>query len=270
MQSAAVTRVRPVLLGNPVKTMPRMRSSASHRLGAFRSRSSARGLSRIAPHGDAALTSGGQPSMNGSRARPNDARHLGPVGRDQARLLLGRIRSQRAATSLGSLRARTRPGNESSRAAMTGARKPPTRRLRQSPLPDSNRRALPYHGSRASAARRATMRKPLHSARVQVPQSGQALARVGTLRYPLITRAPCTRVGRATARIRRRGVAVRDKGREMATEDWQQILGALADAKRSLATAWRILDGTDGAAPGVEHAFSAALAASMPSMRSST
>ena len=38
------------------------------------------------------------------------------------------------------------------------------------------------------------------------------------------------------------------------------MVGALVDAKRSLATGWRILDGTDGAAPAVDHAFSAALA----------
>ena len=35
---------------------------------------------------------------------------------------------------------------------------------------------------------------------------------------------------------------------------------ALVDAKRCLATAWQIVDGTDGAAPGVEHALGAALA----------
>jgi hypothetical protein len=35
---------------------------------------------------------------------------------------------------------------------------------------------------------------------------------------------------------------------------------ALVDAKRCIATAWRILDGTDGAASGVEHALNAALA----------
>jgi hypothetical protein len=46
----------------------------------------------------------------------------------------------------------------------------------------------------------------------------------------------------------------------MDNQDWRQIVGALVDAKSSLATASRILDGTDGAAPGVEPAFSAALA----------
>ena len=46
----------------------------------------------------------------------------------------------------------------------------------------------------------------------------------------------------------------------MDNQDWQEIVGALVDAKRSLATAWQILDGTDGAAPGVDRALSAALA----------
>ena len=46
----------------------------------------------------------------------------------------------------------------------------------------------------------------------------------------------------------------------MENQDWQEIVEALVDAKRCLATAWRILDGTDGAASGVEHALNAALA----------
>ena len=46
----------------------------------------------------------------------------------------------------------------------------------------------------------------------------------------------------------------------MENQDWQDIIEALVDAKRCLGTAWQILDGTDGAAPGVEQAFSAALA----------
>jgi hypothetical protein len=46
----------------------------------------------------------------------------------------------------------------------------------------------------------------------------------------------------------------------MENEQWQEIVGALVDAKRCLAGAWRILDGTDGAASGVEHALHAALA----------
>jgi hypothetical protein len=37
-------------------------------------------------------------------------------------------------------------------------------------------------------------------------------------------------------------------------------VGAFVDAKRCLATGWRVLDGTDGAASGVEHALNAALA----------
>jgi hypothetical protein len=42
--------------------------------------------------------------------------------------------------------------------------------------------------------------------------------------------------------------------------DWQETVEALVDAKRCRATAWRILDGTDGAAAGVEHTLNAALA----------
>jgi hypothetical protein len=34
----------------------------------------------------------------------------------------------------------------------------------------------------------------------------------------------------------------------MDNEQWQDTVGALVDAKRCLADAWRILDGTDGAA----------------------
>jgi hypothetical protein len=46
----------------------------------------------------------------------------------------------------------------------------------------------------------------------------------------------------------------------MENEDWQETVIALVDAKRCLASAWQILDGTDGAASGVEHALNAALA----------
>ena len=46
----------------------------------------------------------------------------------------------------------------------------------------------------------------------------------------------------------------------MENEQWQEIVGALVDAKRCLAGAWQIPDGTDGAASGVEHALHAALA----------
>jgi hypothetical protein len=42
--------------------------------------------------------------------------------------------------------------------------------------------------------------------------------------------------------------------------EWQEIVDALVDAKRCLASAWQIFDGTDGAAPGVEPALNAALA----------
>jgi hypothetical protein len=46
----------------------------------------------------------------------------------------------------------------------------------------------------------------------------------------------------------------------MDNQDRLQIVGALVDARRPLVTAWRVLDGTDGAAPAVERAYSAALA----------
>jgi hypothetical protein len=46
----------------------------------------------------------------------------------------------------------------------------------------------------------------------------------------------------------------------MENDEWQEIVRALVNAKRCLATAWQILDGSDGAASGVEHALSAALA----------
>ena len=46
----------------------------------------------------------------------------------------------------------------------------------------------------------------------------------------------------------------------MDNEEWQATVAALVDAKRCLADAWQILDGTDGAASGVEHALNAALA----------
>lgn len=47
----------------------------------------------------------------------------------------------------------------------------------------------------------------------------------------------------------------------MENDEWQEVVGGLVDAKRSLAAAWQILDGTDGTAPGVEEAFGAALSA---------
>jgi hypothetical protein len=43
--------------------------------------------------------------------------------------------------------------------------------------------------------------------------------------------------------------------------DWQDLVNALVEAKRSLGQAWQILDGTDGAALGSEQALTAALAA---------
>ena len=46
----------------------------------------------------------------------------------------------------------------------------------------------------------------------------------------------------------------------MENQQWQEIVGSLVDAKRHVTDAWQILDGSDGAAPGVEHALNAALA----------
>ncbi len=46
----------------------------------------------------------------------------------------------------------------------------------------------------------------------------------------------------------------------MENQEWQEIVDALVDAKRCLASAWQVLDGTDGAASGVEPALNAALA----------
>lgn len=45
----------------------------------------------------------------------------------------------------------------------------------------------------------------------------------------------------------------------MQNEDWQEVVNALINAKRSLAEAWQILYGTDGTAPGVEPALNAVL-----------
>lgn len=47
----------------------------------------------------------------------------------------------------------------------------------------------------------------------------------------------------------------------MDNDSWQEIVGSLVEAKRRLGHAFQTLDGTDGAAPGVEHALTAALAA---------
>ena len=47
----------------------------------------------------------------------------------------------------------------------------------------------------------------------------------------------------------------------MENEDWQEIVDALVNAKRQLRAAWGVLDGTDGAADGVEHALGAATSA---------
>jgi len=45
----------------------------------------------------------------------------------------------------------------------------------------------------------------------------------------------------------------------MLDEDWKEIVVALVEAKRDLATAWSVLDGVDGSAPGVEEALNTAL-----------
>jgi hypothetical protein len=47
----------------------------------------------------------------------------------------------------------------------------------------------------------------------------------------------------------------------MEDSDWKALVVSLVDAKRSLSSAWQVLDGTDGAAPGAEHALTAALSA---------
>ena len=43
--------------------------------------------------------------------------------------------------------------------------------------------------------------------------------------------------------------------------DWKELVNSLVDAKRCLGSAWQLLDGTDGAAPGSEQALTAALSA---------
>ena len=47
----------------------------------------------------------------------------------------------------------------------------------------------------------------------------------------------------------------------MLDEDWKEFVDALVQAKRHLGHAWGILDGTDGATNGSEHALTAALSA---------
>ena len=47
----------------------------------------------------------------------------------------------------------------------------------------------------------------------------------------------------------------------MEDADWKEMVQSLVDAKRCLAAAWNMLDGTDGAASGSEHALTAALSA---------
>lgn len=45
----------------------------------------------------------------------------------------------------------------------------------------------------------------------------------------------------------------------MLDEDWTEIVAALVEAKRYLATAWNVMDGVDGSAPGLEEALNIAL-----------
>lgn len=45
----------------------------------------------------------------------------------------------------------------------------------------------------------------------------------------------------------------------MEDADWKVLVDSLVEAKRCLGHAWQILDGTDGAAGGSEHALTAAL-----------
>lgn len=47
----------------------------------------------------------------------------------------------------------------------------------------------------------------------------------------------------------------------MENESWQQMVESLVGAKRCVAHAWQILDGTDGPADGVEAALCEALSA---------
>jgi hypothetical protein len=92
---------------------------------------------------------------------------------------------------------------------------------------------------------------------------------VADVRYGERHRAPHLRLGRAgpgnelkprsTARGSTSRVA-REETEAMENEEWQETVSALVEAKRCLAGAWQILDGTDGAASGVEHALNAALA----------
>jgi hypothetical protein len=44
-------------------------------------------------------------------------------------------------------------------------------------------------------------------------------------------------------------------------EEWKELVNLLVAAKRCLAAAWQLLDATDGAAAGSEHALGAALSA---------
>jgi hypothetical protein len=46
----------------------------------------------------------------------------------------------------------------------------------------------------------------------------------------------------------------------MENQEWQETVRSLVEVTALLASAWRILDGTDGAASGVEHALNSPLA----------
>ena len=45
----------------------------------------------------------------------------------------------------------------------------------------------------------------------------------------------------------------------MTDEEWKEIVDSLVEAKRNLASAWSVLDGVEGAAPGVEATLAAVL-----------
>jgi hypothetical protein len=58
----------------------------------------------------------------------------------------------------------------------------------ESPLPDSNRRPLPYHGGPAMPRKPLRRPKPLHMRQSGCRNTPRGLARFGTVRYPLGTR----------------------------------------------------------------------------------
>jgi hypothetical protein len=105
------------------------------------------------------------------------------------------------------------------------------------------------------------MRKSLHSMRVRLRRSGQARARVGTLRCPRLPGPGRrgARIGAAAARIplmRRRYPRQRTGERKRGPPP-----GRWRSRRRQAFPGHGVADPrwTDGAAPAVEHAFSAAL-----------